>query len=809
MFKSYLIIAFRNIRKHFGYSIINISGLAIGMATLLAILHYAGFELSFDKYHLNYENIYRVESKFIKNGEVTADWATSSFGYATAMKTEFPEIENFARINLWDCERVVKYEDKTFREKNVYIADSSFLTIFTIPFTKGDRKYALCEPNTIVISESAAKKYFGEKDPIGRILELSNQQEPYYCMVTGVFEDVPKNSHLQFNFLISWSSVSQRWPGIDSFWYQHEAYTYVLLKPETDLQKLEDNFLKISEKYKTEDALKELTWGIELVPLINIHLNPLKSYEREIKGSRLAVYSLLGIGIIILIIAWINFVNLTTARSIERAKEIGMRKVVGANRPQLIIQFIFESLLLNICSILIAVLLFYFLSGWLKDQFNIENVSIFSNTKFLLVSFVLFLIGIFLSGIYPAFILTAEKPIKILKGKLVTSKRGQTVRKSLVIAQFTASVVLIISTFLVFKQIDFMREQSLGINIAEILIIQAPPKSNNYEQKIKTLKNELKKLPSVSNIAASSSVPGKEVAMFLSNKRAGGEQFENKPYEMLMVDYDFINTFGIEVIGGRDFSREFPTDLDGVILTEEAAKLFEFKDYQNAIGKEIYLEGSDKKRKILAVIKNYHQQSLKSKFKPIILFMSPDYNWIKKYYLSVKLRTNDINNNLKEVEQVWSSIFPSTSFDYFFLDDFFQAQYNADQKFGRVFGVFTLLAISIGCLGLLGLISLTTKQKTKEIGIRKVLGATTKNITISLSKELVVWIATANLIGWPVAWITMNSVLQEFAFRININSYLWIFIFSGFLTFFIAIGTVFGLTIKAAKANPLQSLKHE
>ena len=812
MFLNYFKIVLRNLKKNKAYTFINVLGLVIGMTAFLFIMQYVVFELSYDEFHQNSENIYRVESQFFDGEELTDDWATSSYGYGPAMKMEFPEIVEYSRVNLWNCERVVSYkEDIKFREKNVFLADSAFLTMFSYPFLEGDPRKALIEPNSVVISESAARKYFGAEDPMGKIMKFRNSDGEFICQVTGIMKDLPANSHIQFNFLISWTSISSRWKGIDSFWYQHEAYTYILLKPGTDIKILENKFFELAERYKTGEALKNLKWGIQLVPLTDIHLNSYKSYEREIKVSRTGVWSLFIVAFIVLIIAWVNYFNLTTARAVERAKEVGLRKVCGATRKQLITQFLFESGIINFIALVFTIMIVeVFVEDFIRFTGLGNDLSFtLSNILLWLFAFGLLISGVFFGGLYPAYLASMPAPAKILKGKYLHSASGNILRKSLIILQFTISIVLVSGTLLIYQQIRFMKNQELGADIEKVFIVKTPVATDWSEEKIENFRSSLLMSSNIKNITMSSSVPGREVAMFMSNRRADNIEHEYKLYEMLRTDYDFLSTYDLQILYGRDFSRDFETDVDALIPTEEAVKLLGFKNDDTVIGKEVVLEGSDKKYKIIGVVKDYHHQSLKLGFKPIIFFMTPDHNWIVKNYFSIKVTGGNLEQTIDLVKNRWEEFFPSTSFDYFFLDEFFDAQYKADRQFGIVFSLFTGMAIFVACIGLFGLVSFTTKQKTKEIGIRKSIGASVNNIIVLLLKEFVKWVCIANVVAVPAAWFIMNGWLQDYAFRIEIKNNIWVFLLAGAVTFIITIATLIYLVIKAARANPIDSLKYE
>ena len=671
---------------------------------------------------------------------------------------------------------------------------------------KGNRETFLRESNTVIISESAAKKYFGSEDPIGKRLQISTFSNAFDCEVTGVFKDIPRNHTMQFDFLLSWQT-SGRW--MWDFWYLHESYTFVELKEGTDPDNLEDRFPAIAEKFKTRQTLKDHTWAIDFVPLKNVHLNPAKPYEIEAKGNRRAVRFLLLIAFVILIIAWVNYVNLSTAKALERAKEVGIRKVSGSYKSQLIIQFLSESALINIIAAVIG-LIIIFLASWILPAFIGETFSIdfFGDPYFFVLYACIVIIGIFLSGVYPALVLSGFKPSIILKGRYETSKGGTLLRQSLVVIQFAITIILVGSTFIVNEQISLMKNQNLGINIQQTLVLEAPTINENYNTKINSFKNEVKSMVDVEAVTRSGSVPGKEVAKFLANRREYAPIEEQRLYEMQMIDFDYLEVYGLELAAGRVFDRNRPTDSIALILNQAAVGQFGFESDDAAINERIILEVTpDKRNHIIGVVKNYHQQSLQKDYTPIILFMDPDYSWIPITYYSIKINTNNLRKTITDIHKKWEIFFPESSFDYFFLDDFFNRQYLADQQYRSIFATFSILAIFIACMGLFGLTLFTTSNRSREIGIRKVLGASVKNIMSLLNTELVKLIVISSMIGLPVTFYLIGEWLDGYAFRIDLS--LWMFMLPVLLILFLAILTTSYLTIKAAITNPTDSLKYE
>ncbi|NOW97778.1 ABC transporter permease [Mucilaginibacter sp. SG564] len=806
MIRNILLVTYRNLVKNKIYTFINVTGLALGMAAFILITAFVNFEKSFDRIHPDAANIYRVESQFYRGQELTDSWPTSTNGYAPAMKANFPEIASYARISWANSERVVKYENTKYREEHVCFADSNFFSFFAYPLVKGNPLTVLKEVNTIAISQSAAKKYFGGADAIGKFLDVSTLGDKYHCMVTGVFKDIPANSTMQFNFLISWSTSSKF---IQNFWYQHESYTFVKLNPGARTQSVEAKFPALAERYKTGPSLKELKWAVKLIPLADIHLNPAKPYEIEVKGNRFAVNFLNIIAFVILVIACINYINLATTKSVDRAREVGIRKVSGAHASQLILQFLTESFIINIAALLVGIILVlgarYGLLHYLSDS-NTYGL-LFNSALFLRVGAV-FLGSILLSGIYPALVLARLKPIAVLKGRFAFSKSGILLRRGMVAFQFMASVLLIAGTFAVYRQIVYMSSQNTGININQTIVIKTPVNTSNYAQKISSFKNTLQGFPGVKAVTLSGAVPGREVRWFLANRRFGAPKSEERTYEMLKVDHDFMQAYGMQLIAGRAFDKSRPADSIGVVLNESAVRQFGFSSAEDAIGKKVWIETVDSHPdEVIGVIKDYHQQSLQQKYTPVILFMDPTLSWIPADYFSIKVSQNNMAQMVDHIKTTWNDNFPESSFDFFFLDDFYNRQYNQETQFGHVFTLFSSLAIFIACIGLFGLTAYSAARRTKEIGVRKVLGASVQSIISLLTWDVVKLILISSLFALPVAYIFISQWLNHYAFKVTLTW--WQFVLPVFALVVIAIATTFYLTFRAALTNPTSSLRNE
>ena len=785
---------------------INIVGLALGIASFLLVIGFVFFEHSYDNFQKDLDKTYRVESLFYKGDNIINNWPTSTNGYGSAMHKNFPEIEDFTRINWYNSYRTIRFDDIKFREKRVCFADSNFFTFFSYPIIKGNPETFLTEPNSIVISETIAKKFFSSEDPMNKILIISTLRNTYHCMVTGIFKDLPDNSSLKFNALISWETSPLR---LRDFWYLHESYTYVKIDSHEKVKAAEDKFPKLAEQYKTKEALKELKWAIDLVPMAEIHLNPAKPYEVDIKGNRKTVKFFSIVAIIILLIAWINYINLTTARAIDRAKEVGIRKVTGSTAYQLVSQFMIDAFIINLIAIILAFAI-VFLAKVLILKFigDIFNFDFWFTRRFFYIVFSTFIIGLFGAGLYPALVISRFKPIQVLKGKFVRSRSGNLYRKILSILQFGASFILIAGTIVVYQQIQYMQNMDLGIDINQVVVIEAPVQTDDYEQKILTFKKELRRIQGIEKVTGSGTVPGMQVAKFLANRRFHADVEEDRLYEMLMTDYDYIDTYGLEIIAGRNFERDRPSDLKGLILNESAVKQFGYANPEEALNDKIHLEvNQGEPNEVIGVIKDYHQQSLQKSFTPIILLMDPEYNWIPIEYYSIKFNISDVKKIMTESKNIWNNLFPDSSFDYFFLDEYYDTQYRFDLQYSKLFTIFSIIAIFIAILGLLGLSIYSTSQKIKEIGIRKVLGATGFSIYHLLVKEIIILITVSCVLAIPAAYYIMNKWLDGYAFRITPSW--WIYIFPVFVIILISLATITRILIRAINTNPVKILRYE
>ncbi len=818
MLKNYFKIAWRNLMKNITFSFINIAGLSIGMAACLLILQYISFELSYDQFNKNAPDLYRVSNDRYQNGKLIQHGTITYSAIGKAMQNDFPEVINHTRVRPQGAD-IVMYQDKKIGEQNGFAVDNSFLEMFSYPLIAGNKETALKEPNTFIITESLARKLFDISDNnfeklIGKAI-VRNNDAP--CTITAVCSDAPENSHLKFNYLMSYVTLysgQYPWKQADYDFTDSDFWHYIQLKHGTDYKALEAKFPAFSQLHFQGNKISGSDEKFYLQPLLKAHLHSDFEYEIGNIASATVVWGLLIIAALIIIIAWVNYINLSTAKATERAKEVGVRKVSGATKPQLVKQFLTESFIINLIALLIALLMVLLIqpgfNSLIKHQLSLYNLfekglDGFNITTLLIV---LIITGIFISGFYPAFVLSSFKPILVLKGKYTTSLKGINLRKTLVIGQFAITITLIIGSFIVYRQIKYVNEQNLGLNLSQVLVIK-PPQLTNWDSTFITKENslqaELKQIPHVLGVANSWGVAGDELGRDFDLSRTGASNNTHYTTRKMGISPEFIDVYDIKLLSGRNFlNTDYNPDrqyVHNIIINENVVKLLGFASAQDAIGKTINDGG--KKWDVVGVISDFHQKSLRYPVEPMVLL--PLYSTYSP--LSVKVDTKDLAKTITAVRSKYDSFFPGNLFDYYFLNDRFNSQYANDQLFGKVFAIFAGFAIFIACLGLLGLSLFATAQRTKEIGVRKVLGASVSNIAILLSKDFIKLIIIAFIIASPVAWYIMHNWLQDFAYRTNMSW--WIFATAGLLALLIAFITISFQSIKAAIANPVKSLRTE
>jgi putative ABC transport system permease protein len=787
MFKNYFKIAFRNIRKYKGYSFINIASLAIGIACCMLIIFYVGFELSYDNYHKDADRIYRIGLDRNLPWEKNT-CATVGYPLAAHLKKNLPQVEYAGRIQPRNV--LIKKEDKVFYENDFFYVDKDIFNIFTIPFIRGNAEQALINPETIVISQSMANKYFGEEDPLGRMLTVDSND----FQITGIVKDPPSNTHFKYGFITSLkdSSLPER---IRNSWTASMVYTYLKLAPKTD----NSDFTRMMNK-ALEGHIDSETLYFFLQPIKDIHLHSHLLAELEPPGNPFYLYIFSTIAVLILMIASINFINLSTARSANRAKEIGVRKVVGAFRNQLINQFIGESLFTTILSVgaafIIVDLSLPFFNRLVDMQFTVNDF--FKLEFFILLIFIILFSGI-IAGSYPAIFLSAFKPALILKGKLRLGTKRSTLRKIMVIGQFTISIILVISTITSYRQLRFMKNEKLGFSKEQKLIIpvqRGADISENYE----TVKSEFLKHSRITGATVSGGIPGRiqtsETYRLFNETEDKGQQMKT-----LFVDKDFIQEYGIELAAGRTFFNEINSLRETeFLINETAVRALGLHSPQDAIGKRLVgWEGG----KIVGVVRDFHFQGLQQEIESLVI---TNFTWMYSF-ITLTLSTEEISQTLSFAQDKWEELFPGIPYAYYFLDEDFNRLYRSEEKTGTLIGAFTLIGVLVACFGLFGLASFMAEQRTKEIAIRKVHGARVSDTVSLLIKDFVKWILISNSIAWPVAYFVVNRWLQNFFYRVNLG--IGIFIFTGFIVLAIALLTISYQVIKTATTNPVDYLRYE
>lgn len=808
MLKNFYLTAIRNLIKHKSYFLINISGLAIGIASFIFISLYIINELSYDQFHSNSEDIYRVHVRGQMMGQ-SMDMAVTASPMADALLSEYPEVVKITRIKesgAWFIGR----GNKKFNEDGVLFADSSFFDVFDFTLLAGDQRTALVNPRSIVLTESYAKKYFGDEDPLGQ--KLSVEQDTIFYTVTGVMEDVPDHSHIQFDMMGSMSTY-RHWLN-DGQWVSHNHYTYIVLNKNADVAAFEEKMQNLVYKYvgpqveqflgTTMDSWESAgnSFGYYLMPLEDIYLYSSVDEELEANSdiSYIYIYSL--IAVILLLIAIINFVNLATAQSSSRAKEVGIRKVVGSSKKRLVAQFIFESIVVSSVATAIASILVFLLTPYFIELIGKEIAYSLTSSVWNvgLLAGLAILIGI-MAGFYPSFILAAFQPVDVLKGTMSAGAKAGWMRNLLVIIQFTAAIIIIIGTVVVYNQIDFMLNKNLGFDKEQIVVIR---RSDVLRNNLENLKNDLLNNPNIKEVANAMSIPGKDR---YNNNAHMTEENPESPYLLYenRVSFGYAELMNLELVQGRFFSKDYPSDSNAVIINESAVRTI---GYVEPLGKKFLNQdrnGTNNPMTIIGVVKDYHIESLHKRIEPVMLRLMPG-NW--EGYVTVKLsNTHNVRETLQFIENTWFGHSYNKPFQYFFFDDDYANLYNSESTTAQVFVVFAGLSIFIACLGLIGLVTYTAAIRKKEIGIRKVLGASTSTLIKLLSNEIVKLIVISTLIAWPLAYFATDYWLQNFADRLSINP--WIYLGSTFIVVFIGSLAISFQTIKASLSNPVDSLRQE
>jgi putative ABC transport system permease protein len=799
MIKNFIKTAFRSLLKNKGFTAINIVGLALGLATCLLIVFYVIDELSYDRYNTKADRIYRVNMDMKYGGNV-ASYAITPPPLAAALSSSFPEIEKTVRL-IHDQGVRIKKGDEYIQEEKVVYADSELFGVFTLPMIAGDPKTALTEPYTAVITESTAKRYFNTTDALGKTLTLSSNAN---YKITGVIRDIPSQSHFRFDFFLS---LAARADAKSNEWSNFSYTTYILFKPGANPKQLEGKLTGMLKNNMGANYSRLEKSGnyfhLNLTPLTDIHLLSNRQYELGANSSITYVYIFSAIALFVLLIACINFMNMSTARSANRAKEVGVRKVLGSSRKYLIAQFLSESILVTVAAAVVAVLAAWALLP-LFNQVSGKELSITAQTILWLFPSLLVIIVVvgILAGSYPAFYLSAFQPISVLKGKISTGFKGGNFRNFLVVFQFSISIFLIIGTIVIYNQLNYIQHKDLGFDRNQVMVI----KNVGAIENAKTFKQEVKQLAGVANASLSGFLPTGVV-------RAPDGVFRNKTpdpknalfTEVWPIDEDYLNTMGMGISKGRNFSNQLSIDSSAVIINETAARMLGFAN--NPLDKKIYRPNevpnqSLKEYHVIGVVKDFNFSSLRDNISPVVMLLANDNG-----ALSIKINAKNLPAFVAQVEHKWNSLSPNQHFEYSFMDDDFNTAYRTEHRTGKLFMIFTTLAVVIACLGLFSLAAYAAEQRNKEIGIRKVLGASVSAIVGMLSKDFIKLVLISFIIAAPLAWLVMHQWLQGFAYRQNIQW--WVIVAAGIGALAIAFVTISTQSFKAAVANPAESLKGE
>lgn len=794
--------ALRNLRKNKSFSFINIFGLAIGLTCFMLISVFVYNELSYDKYPTDAKDIYRVMLSATGNGNV-AVYPMVDVAVGEGMKNALPGIKASARIS--PASDFIKYGDNQFKEEHLAYADSNFLQMFSIPLIEGDIKTALVQPNSIVISKAFAKKYFNNDNALGKLISVGNSKDPF--KVTGIINEVPENSHFHFDAFLSLSS----WHLTRQTWSNVGMYTYLLLNKNTDPKNLEANFPQLVAEHVVPEIQNDMgvslaeaqkavnTFVFSLQPLTDIHLYSHTKYELEPNGDILYVYIFSALALFILLLACVNFTNLSTAQAVKRAREVGIRKVLGSLKKQLIIQFLTESVLLTFLAMAIAFGLLLLLLPYFNQVADREiPFGLFLNYKSILAIISLILITGIVAGIYPAFFLSSFNTIKVLKGSSSKGPQKNLLRSSLVVFQFFISIALIIATIVVYQQLYFMQNKKLGYDKEQVLFL---PDARLLGKNQTAFKQQLSQNKDVIASSISWSVPGLPsmdgTQIYPKNENGNGKEIHANIYH---VDVEYLKTLGIKIIKGRNFSKDFPTDSSGVVINQAMVRELGWSN-TNPIGKTIVRSGQ-KQFKILGVVADFNYASAKHEVAPLMMMLGNNSGG-----LVIKINTSNVKDFLADLKTEWDSFNPKGPLDYTFLDDNFAKLYASEIRTQKIFSAFAMIAIIIASLGLFGLSAFVIEQRKKELGIRKVLGASVQNILLLVSKDFLLLVGIAFLISVPVTWWVMHTWLQDFAYRIDIHW--WFFALAGIIAILISVLTISFQAIKAAVSNPVESLRSE
>ncbi len=799
MIKNYLKVALRNLRKQKGYAFINILGLAVGIAASVLIFLYITDELSYDRFHENAEQTFRLTADWSNKGDSRIHQLGTPWILAQTIRDKYPQVKYITQVTGPIGDVIVRYKDQAVKESDVFCAESSVFDVFTFPLIKGEPESSLRDPNTVVLSQALAAKFFQDADPMEKTIEILAGGRTQSLKVTGVIQNIPQNSHFRFEMLISMKTI---FPEPSLGWTNNNYTTYVTLQEGVTQTLMEEKLVEIDRVY-FEGGREHIPWIWTLEPLSKIHLHSDLVTGNQPNGSIAYIRLFSVVAVLLLLIAGINFVNLATARSARRAKEVGLRKVVGSQRKQIIRQFLGESVLISLISLVLAVIL---IQAALPLYQNMTGKTLglsYLGNPFVIPGLVGLALAVgFLAGLYPALFLSSFKLTDVLKGSSFTGRRKGSLflRNGLVVFQFSMSILLIIGTLVIFRQLNYIKNQNLGFDKEHVVVIH---NADTLEERLNTFRDQLKQQSNVVGVSSSRSIPG----WGTPNWGIGVEGVpRERPLNMnfMTCNQDFAETLNIGMIEGRFMSKDFPSDKDAVVINKKAAEYFGIPD---PINKKLRIWWTQKDITIIGVIDNFHFESLHRNVRPMGYILPEVTDSTSLPFLLVKTGSAITTDLLAQLRKTWNSISGGLPFEFSFLDERVNALYQNDNQAGKIVTIFSFLAIFIACLGLFGLAAFVAEQRTKEIGVRKILGASIPNIMWILTGQFVKWVIVANLIAWPVGYWIMNRWLQGFAFRASLS--VWIFFISGLAALAIAALTVSSQVVKAALTNPVDSLRYE
>jgi putative ABC transport system permease protein len=799
MIRNYLKVAIRNLLKYRGYTFINILGLAVGIAASVLIFLYVTHEMSYDTFHEKADRAYRITADWSNQGDSRIHQLGTPFILAQTIRDKYPQVEAITQLSGPLGDVIIRYRDTAFKETDVFAAESSFFDVFSFPLLEGNPETSLNDPNMIVITRSLAQKYFGGEDPMGKTIEMQALGQKEFFKVTGVMEDIPQNSHFRFDMLISMKTI---YPEPNLGWTWNNYATYVALQEGVTQGLMEEKLVEI-DKVHCEGGREHIPWIWTLEPITRIHLHSDLVTGNQPNGSMAYVRLFTGVAVLILLIAGINFVNLATARSARRAKEVGLRKVVGSQRKQLIQQFLGESVLLSLIALVFAVILIQVALPFYRNLTGKSMALPYFGNPFVIPGLLGLALGVgILAGLYPAFFLSSFQLTHVLKGSPLAGRgRGALfLRNGLVVFQFAMSVLLIVGSLVIFQQLKYIKNQRLGFDKEHVVVIH---NADTLGGQLEAYMERLKQESDVLGVTAVRSVPGRGTP----NWGIGVEGVEReRPLNMnfMTCDQDFADVLNIKMLEGRFMSRDFPSDVDAVVINKKAAEYF---GIENPVGKKLRIWWTRKDLTIIGIIDNFHFESLHRDVRSMGYLLPEAIDSARKPFLLVKISSRVTSDTISNLRKTWEFMSGGLPFEFTFLDDKVNILYENDNRAGRIVTLFSCLAIFVSCLGLFGLAAFVAEQRTKEIGVRKVLGAPLSNIMWLLTGQFVKWVVIANLIAWPVGYWLMNRWLEGFAFRASLS--VWIFLVSGMAALTIAALTVSSQVIKAALANPAKSLKYE